>query len=74
MRERTCSVIKPLLPDWKAISLIIIQMSLNAKRHLIALAMRLPRATVTNRALGLMLSAFGLKTTGLGSQSESERK
>lgn len=74
MKERKCRVIKPLLPDWKAISLNIIQMSLNTKWHLIALALRLPRATVTNRALGLMLSAFGLNKTGLGSQSESERK
>lgn len=59
-------------PDWKATSLIIIQASLKAKRHLMALAMRSPRGTVMNRALWLTRSTGRRKVTGWDSQSNSD--
>lgn len=79
--QRTNNVYKRLflcvfivLPDWKATSLNSIHTSLKWKRHLIVLAVRSPRVTVTKRALWLTLSGVGLKVMGPGSHSESDQK
>lgn len=74
LEDDTHTHLIPFLPDWNATSLNSIQRSLKWKRHLMALAVRSPRGTVTKRALWLTRSTVGLKVTGSDSQSDPDRK